>query len=138
MYPSMFEYAYLRIYVCTYIFTCAYHYHIPYTILRTTHHLLHIQTCVDIDKYIYNIYISLYLYISISIYIYIFIYLYRYIFIYIYISLCIGQLSIATSKNPSVMNTICINSFCYTHVITSTKLRLKQTWRLTKANEMWH
>ena len=44
-----------------------------------------------------------------------------------------GQLSIATSKNLSVMNTICINSFRYTHVITSTKLRLKQMWRLTKA-----
>ena len=45
----------------------------------------------------------------------------------------LGQLSIATSKNPSVMNTICINSFRYTHVITSTKFRLKQAWRLTKA-----
>ena len=43
-----------------------------------------------------------------------------------------GQLSIATSKNPSVMNTICINSFRSTHVINSTKFRLKQTWRLTK------
>ena len=43
------------------------------------------------------------------------------------------QLSAATSKNPSVMNTICITSFRYTDVITSTKLRLKHTWRLTKA-----
>ena len=31
------------------------------------------------------------------------------------------------------MYTICINSFRYTYVITSTKFRLKQTWRLTKA-----
>ena len=44
-----------------------------------------------------------------------------------------SQLSIATSKNPSVVNTICISSFRYTHVITSRKFRLKQTWRLTKA-----
>ena len=44
-----------------------------------------------------------------------------------------GKLSIATSKNPWVMNTICINSFCYTHVITSTKIQWKQTWWLTKA-----
>ena len=43
------------------------------------------------------------------------------------------QLSVATSKNPSVVNTRCSNSFRYTHVITSTKYRLKQTWRLTKA-----
>ena len=44
-----------------------------------------------------------------------------------------GQLSIATSKNPSVVNTICISSFRYTHVITSRKFRLKQTRRLKKA-----
>ena len=31
------------------------------------------------------------------------------------------------------MNTICISSFRYTHVITSRKIQLKQTWRLTKA-----
>ena len=31
------------------------------------------------------------------------------------------------------MNTICINSFRYIHVITSTKFRLKQIWPLTKA-----
>ena len=43
-----------------------------------------------------------------------------------------GQLSIAASKIPSEMNTICINSFRYTHVITTTKIRLKQTRRLTK------
>ena len=35
--------------------------------------------------------------------------------------------------NTSMVNTICINSFRYTHVLTSTKFRLKQTWRLTKA-----
>ena len=46
-----------------------------------------------------------------------------YIYIYIYLSI---YLSI-------YMNTIFINSFRYTHVIISTKLRLKQTWRLTKA-----
>ena len=33
-----------------------------------------------------------------------------------------GQLSVATSENHSVLNTISINSFCYTHVITSAKL----------------
>ena len=44
-----------------------------------------------------------------------------------------GQLSIATLNNALVVNTICINSFRYTLVITSTKFRLKQTWRLTKA-----
>ena len=36
-----------------------------------------------------------------------------------------GQLSIATSKNPSVVNTICIRSFHYSHVITSAKFQLK-------------
>ena len=45
----------------------------------------------------------------------------------------LGQLSIYTSNNPSLVNTICINSFRYTHVISSTKFRLKQTWGLTKA-----
>ena len=44
-----------------------------------------------------------------------------------------GQLSIATSKNPSVVNTICISSFRYTYAITSRKIRLKQMWRLMKA-----
>ena len=44
----------------------------------------------------------------------------------------LGQLSITTSKNPSVMNTICINSFRY-NVITCVRLRLKkQMWGLTK------
>ena len=36
-----------------------------------------------------------------------------------------GQLSIATSKNRSVVNTICISSFRYTHVITCSRFRLK-------------
>ena len=45
----------------------------------------------------------------------------------------LGQLSIATSNNPSVVNTICIKSFCYTHVITSRKFQFRYTWRLTKA-----
>ena len=44
-----------------------------------------------------------------------------------------GQLSIATSKNLSVMNTIYINSSRYTDLITSTNLQLKQRWRLLKA-----
>ena len=37
-----------------------------------------------------------------------------------------GQLSIATSKNPSKANTICISSFRYTHIITYRKLRLNK------------
>ena len=36
-----------------------------------------------------------------------------------------GQLSIATSNNPSVVNTKCISSFRYTHVISSTKYQSK-------------
>ena len=36
-----------------------------------------------------------------------------------------GQLSVATSNNASVLNTICISSFRYTHVITSRKFQLK-------------
>ena len=44
-----------------------------------------------------------------------------------------------TSKNSSVVNTMCIDSYRYTHVITSSKFQLKQTWRLTKAiAEMKH
>ena len=43
-----------------------------------------------------------------------------------------GQLSIATSKNHSVVNTICINSFRY-NVISCVRLCLKQMWWLTKA-----
>ena len=35
-------------------------------------------------------------------------------------------------STPSVVITICISSFHYTYVITSRKIRLKQTWRLTK------
>ena len=44
----------------------------------------------------------------------------------------IGQLSVATSKNPTVMNTICINHSAAS-VITCARFLLKQTWRLTKA-----
>ena len=63
------------------------------------------------------------------IYIYIYIHIYTHIYIInIYIYRCIyihsGQLSIAASKNPSVMNTICINSFRY-NVTTCARLRLK-------------
>ena len=44
-----------------------------------------------------------------------------------------SQLSIATSKNSSVGNIICINSFHHS-VITSARLCFKQMWRLTKTN----
>ena len=44
-----------------------------------------------------------------------------------------GKLSVAISKNPSVVNIICVRTFCYTNVITSTKFRLKWTLQLTKA-----
>ena len=37
-----------------------------------------------------------------------------------------GQLSIATSRNPSVVNTICISSFSNTHVIMYRKLSLNK------------
>ena len=74
------------------------------------------------------------MYYCVCIYIYIYIYLYTHTIIHIYngFKSHSGQFSIATSKNPSVMNTTCINSFRYTHVITSTKFRIKQMWRLTK------
>ena len=49
------------------------------------------------------------------------------------VQIALRQLSIATSTNPSVANSICISSFLYTHVITSKKFALKQTWRLMKA-----
>ena len=63
--------------------------------------------------------------IYINIYIYIYIYfIYIYIYLYIYKSHS-GQLSIATSNNPSVVNFICIRSFRYTHVITSRKFQIK-------------
>ena len=44
-----------------------------------------------------------------------------------------GLFSIATSKNTSVANTICIGSFHWTHLITLTKSWWKETWRLTMA-----
>ena len=50
-----------------------------------------------------------------------------------WIQIPLDQLSIVTSNNPSVVNTMCIRSFGYTHVITSRKLRLKWAWRLAKA-----
>ena len=43
-----------------------------------------------------------------------------------------GQLSIATSKNPSVVNTICINHPT-ANVNTYARFSLRQMWRLTKA-----
>ena len=43
-----------------------------------------------------------------------------------------GQLSIATSQKPSVVNSICISSFPCSHVITCARFRLNQMWRLTK------
>ena len=47
-------------------------------------------------------------------------YIYIYIYTYIYIKSHSGQLSIATSSNPSVVNTICINSFRYTQANVAT------------------
>ena len=38
----------------------------------------------------------------------------------------------ASSKNPTVVNTVCISLFRYTHVINSRKFRLKSMWRLAK------
>ena len=52
--------------------------------------------------------------------------------IYWNFELNIIKLSIATSKNPLVVNTIRINSFCY-NVITCARFHLKQMWRLMKA-----
>ena len=43
------------------------------------------------------------------------------------------RIAIATSKNPPVINTICISSFRYTHVITSRNFQLRYAWRLMKA-----
>ena len=65
--------------------------------------------------------------------IYIQVYTYAYVFVCVCICICIyvyvyghsGQLSIATSNNHSVVNTICIISFRYTHVITSRKFQFK-------------
>ena len=60
----------------------------------------------------------IYYYITIF-YLHIYIYIYvLYIYIYIYVLY-------ATSKNLSEVNTICISSFRYTHVIIYRKLRLK-------------
>ena len=105
---------------------------------------------VEFLEYIY-IYIYIYYLWNIYTYIYTYIYIYMYLYIYIYISwpdISVGQsnwtefsgrgfkshsgqLSITTSKNPSVVNTICIISFRYTHVITYRKLRLNKRgdWR---------
>ena len=44
-----------------------------------------------------------------------------------------SQLSIVTSKNPSVVNAICISSFRYTLMITWRNFQFKWTWQLTKA-----
>ena len=67
--------------------------------------------------YVIHIYVYIYiLYIRYIFTIYIYIYIYNihthtHIYIYIYIY------TIATSKNPSVVNTICISSFHYIHVL---------------------
>ena len=45
---------------------------------------------------------------------------------------CSGTLFIATSRNPMVVNTIRINSFCYS-VITTERLPLRKMWRLLEA-----
>ena len=57
-----------------------------------------------------------------------------YIYIYMCVCVCVcvlywalippGQPFVATSKNTSVVNNICISSFRYTHVITSRKFQL--------------
>ena len=86
-------------------------------------HIPSLKDCPhNLTKYVYK---TKYLYIYLYIYIYIYIYINIYIYIYTY--MYIGQLSIATSNNPSVVNTICIGSFRYTPVIASRKIRLKQT-----------
>ena len=62
------------------------------------------------------VYIHIYMCIYIYIHIYMCIYIYIYVYIYIYgrgFKSHSGQLSIATSKNPPAVNTICINSFRY-------------------------
>ena len=53
------------------------------------------------------------MYIYINIYIYIYICIYIYIYIWSWVQIPPGQLSIATSENPSVVNTTCISSFHY-------------------------
>ena len=103
--------------------------------------------------YILYIYIYIYIYIDRYRYVYIHIYIYTYILTTVFkndkslkmlfrqikwsiltilhyplikdIYTPMSQLSTATSKNPSVVNTICISSFRSTHVITCRKLRLK-------------
>ena len=54
-------------------------------------------------------------------------------YIYIKWSSCTKLAMSATSKNPSVVNTIYISSSRYTHVITSRKILVKEMWQLTKA-----
>ena len=45
-----------------------------------------------------------------------------------------SQLSLATSKNPTVVNTMYISSFCYTHKITTyVRFRFKKPCQLTTA-----
>ena len=77
---------------------------------------------MNIVSMVYEIYLSIYLSVYLSIYISIYLYIHIYIHINIVSIYSIsgrgfksdsGQLSTATSKNPSVVNTICINSFRY-------------------------
>ena len=48
--------------------------------------------------------------------------IYIHTYIYTYMS---GQLSITNSNNSSVVNTMCISSFHYIHVITSRKFQFR-------------
>ena len=96
------------------VITCV----IPILLLRD------FRTLCDLDIYIY-------IYIIYSRYRYRYIIIILYIIYYIYyISGCgfkshSGQFSVATSKSPSVVNTICISSFRYFCVITSRKTLIK-------------
>ena len=71
---------------------------------------MYIYLCLYLYLYVY-----LYLYLSIYLFVYIYIYIYVYIYIYSGLKSHSGQLSISTSKNSSVVNIICINSFRYKH-----------------------
>ena len=115
-------------------------------LLLFSFYLLWFRWCFSVKYIIYILHIYTYIY-----HIYIYICIYIYIYIYIYISWPdssggqsnwtefsgrgfkshSGQLSITTSKNPSVVNTISISSFRYTHLITYRKLRLNKRgdWR---------
>ena len=78
----------------------------------------------NIYIYIYHIYIHVYIYILI----YTNMYIYTHTYMYLYIMYICSYMYICT--HTYIYTHIYTR---YTHVITSTKFRLKQTWRLTKA-----